>query len=90
MAQQVKDPMLSKDAGSIPGLAQWIRILCCCKPWSRLQMQLKSSVSMAVVKAGSYSSNSTPGLGTSFYMQQVKLQKEKERKKRKGKKRGRD
>ena len=34
--------------------------------WCRLQMQLRSGVSVAVMQAGGYSSNSTPSLGTSI------------------------
>ena len=37
----------------------------CYKLWHSLQMQLGSSVSMVVAVAGSYNSNSNPGLGTS-------------------------
>ena len=33
------------DVGSIPGLAQWVTH----KRWHRLQMQLRSSVALAVV-----------------------------------------
>ena len=54
-------------AGSIPGLAQWLsglRIRHCHEPWYRSQMRLGSGV--AVAKAGSYSSDSTPSLGTSI------------------------
>ena len=32
----------------IPGLAQWLRIQCCCELWSRSQMQLRSGVAVAV------------------------------------------
>ena len=39
-----------------------LRIQCCHEPWCRSQMQLDSSVVVAV--AGSFSSNSTPSLGT--------------------------
>ena len=45
--------------GSIPGLAQWLRIRHCHELWYRLQTQLRSSVTVAVVVAvaGSCSSN---------------------------------
>ena len=41
-----------------------LRILHCRELWCRLQMQLGSHVAVAVVEASSYSSNSTPSLGT--------------------------
>ena len=50
-----------ENAGLIPGLAQWVKDLI---GRSRLQMQLESSIVVAVVPAGSCSSYSTPRLGT--------------------------
>ena len=38
----------------------------CCELWCRLKMRLGSGVAVAVVQAGSCSSNSTPSLGTSI------------------------
>ena len=43
-----------------------LRIWCCCELWCRSQMWLRSGVAVAVVKAGSCSSNSTPSPGTSI------------------------
>ena len=43
-----------------------LRIPCCHELWCRLQTQLRSCVAVAVVWAGSSSSNSTPSLGTSM------------------------
>ena len=43
-----------------------LRIQCCCELWCRLQTRLGSCVAVAVVKAGGYSSNWTPSLGTSI------------------------
>ena len=50
----------------VPSLAllSGLRIWRCCELWGRSQMQLGSGVAMA--KAGSYSSDSTPSLGTSM------------------------
>ena len=47
-------------------LLSGLRIWHCHKPSRRLQMQLRSSVAVAVVQDGSRSSNSTPSLGTSI------------------------
>ena len=43
-----------------------LRIQCCRELWSKLQMQLRSSVAVAVVEAGGYSSDWTLSLGTSI------------------------
>ena len=53
-------------AGSIPGLAQWVKDRRCCELWCRSQTLLGSGVAMAVAKAGGYSSDCTPSLGTSI------------------------
>ena len=51
--------------GSMPGLAQWLRILSChALWWSRTR--LRSCIAVAVVQAGTCSSNSTPSLGTAI------------------------
>ena len=47
-------------------LLSGLRIQCCCELWYRSQMQLRSRVAVAVVLAGSYSSDLTPSLGTSI------------------------
>ena len=52
-------------AGSIPALAQWVKDPACHELWCRLQTRLGSQVAVALVQAGSYSSDSTPSLGTS-------------------------
>ena len=48
-------------------LLRGIRIWHCHELWYRLQRQLGSGIAVAVVQAGSCSSNSTPSLGTSTY-----------------------
>ena len=60
MAQQVKN---LEDAGSIPGLAQCVRIQHCHELWCRSQTQLGSGIVVAVVQASGYSSDSNPSLG---------------------------
>ena len=67
MAQWVRKQLVSmrtqdQSLASLSGL----RILRCPEPWRRSQMWLRSLVAMAVVEAGSCSSDSTPNLGTSI------------------------
>ena len=71
-------------AGSIPGLAKWLRIRHSCKLWCRSQTLLGSDVAVAV--AGSYGSNWIPSLGTSEWhgcdtKKQIKKKKKKKKKK---------
>ena len=56
---------IHEDTGSIPGLAQRVRIWHCGELWCRSQTWLRSRVAVAVVWAGSCSSDSIPSLGTS-------------------------
>ena len=42
-----------------------LRIRCCHELWCRSKTRLRSCIAVAVVKAGSYSFDSTPSLGTS-------------------------
>ena len=52
----------------VPSLASLsrLRIPHCCELWCRVQTGVRSRMAVAVVQAGSYSSDSTPSLGTSM------------------------
>ena len=52
----------------VPSLASFsgLRTQCCCELWCRSQTRLGSCIAVAVVKAGSCSSDSTPSLETSI------------------------
>ena len=56
---------IHEDTGSIPVLSR-LRIRHCCELWCRSQTWLGFRVAVAVVWAGSCSSNSTPSLRTSI------------------------
>ena len=56
-----------EDAGLIPALLSGLRVQCYPALWCRLQTWLRSHVAVAVVWASSYSSDSTPSLGTSMF-----------------------
>ena len=61
----------------ISGLGIWH----CHELWFRSPTWLRSRVAMPVVQAGSYSSDSTPSLGTSICLGCLKRKKEKKKKK---------
>ena len=57
---------IHEDTGSILGRTQGLRILCSCELWFRTQILLGSHIAVAVVQAGSCSSDSILSLGTSI------------------------
>ena len=57
---------IHESASLAPGLAQWIKDLAVRELWCRSQMQLRSCIVVAVVQAGSCSSDLTLSLGTSI------------------------
>ena len=61
-----------------------LRIQCCSELRCRLQMRLESHIAVAVVQASGYSSDLTPGLGTSIcpWRSPRKWQKDKKKKKK--------
>ena len=65
-----------------------LKIRHCCELWCRLQMWLRSHIAVAMARVGSYSSDSTPSLGTSIRQgcgpKKTKKKKKKERKKTTG------
>ena len=65
MAWRVKNQTrIHEDVGSIPGLTRWVRIQHCRELWGRSLTSLRSQVTVAVVQAGSRSSDLTPSRET--------------------------
>ena len=63
-----------------PALLSGLRIQCCHELWCKWQMQLRFRVAVAVVQAGSCSSDSTPSLEP-FICHGYSPKKKKEKKK---------
>ena len=67
MAQQQQTQLVSmRTCVRSLALLSGLRSQCCQELWCRSQMQLGSSVAVAMVQAGSYRSDLTPNLGTSI------------------------
>ena len=60
--------VVHEDASLIPGLISLsgLRIWHCHELWCTLQTWLRSGIAVAIIQAGSCSSDSTPGLGTQY------------------------
>ena len=58
MAQPMTNPTENHEgAGSIPDPTQWVKDRCCRELWCRSKRQLRSCAAVAVVQAGSCSSD---------------------------------
>ena len=76
-----------EDAGSIPGLAQWLRIWHCRKLQCRSQMRLTSCVAVAVEQACSSNSTSSPRTSICWRWERKKKRREGRKEGRKEKRR---
>ena len=84
MAQwkQINLTSIHEDAGSSLASLGGLRIQCCPELWCRSQARLRFHVAVAVMQAGSFSSEVTPSLGTSTCECGPKKQKKKKKKKK--------
>ena len=89
MAQWLTNPTRNHEvAGSVPALAplpllSGLTIRRCRELWCRLQTRLGSHIAVAQVQASSYSSDSTPSLGTSICCRSSPRKGKKTKKKKK-------
>ena len=57
---------IHEDSSSTPHLTQWVMDQCCCELQCRSHTQLKYHIAVVMVYASSFSSDSSPRLGTSM------------------------